>query len=322
LEIAGVATDWTAATGRTNFTLYLPENPRLRDAEGSTPGDSRPWKWIDGDAFVVWDKATAYSIDAPSARILLFNLVQFAGSAPAEVLQFTAHWGIPFALPQDFRSREKYLNEEGSLLVHEWVDFASDCDDLLRLLAVTAKSELADDELLDAFLPDFSVEPKREIADAVFGKITFAEYQAESQEHRLVKWREASSPAGRLELQHRLLESKLNRIIEYQKPQFVWDARGRHFEWEASGIWQIALSQLQEVFAAPGVDIYICSVCDKPYEFIESPENRRPRSGVRTFCSKECRIEGKRESNRRSWRRHGSEWRPSGSRRKSDGQTG
>lgn len=55
------------------------------------------------------------------------------------------------------------------------------------------------------------------------------------------------------------------------------------------------------------VELYICSVCEKPFSLPEGA--RRPREGFSRFCSDDCRKKSKRALNLKYWHQNKHDWR-------------
>jgi hypothetical protein len=298
LELSGLPTG--TRSNLTPYTLHVPQNARLNSVYEDERGNpTSPWTWIEGDDYIVWETLESFEVTPRSARILLWDLVDFAQGEREDLLTFTKHWGIIYSL----RDTQRYEPPTTSFPIDRLEHFASECRAVLQMLAFTERGEPVDSDLAESLYSFY----EDGIPTPLPWEVSFEEQQRRSNEKRANYMRER---AGRnwLDLQKRLVAEVVNGLLEQSQPVFVWDQSGRRIVRPAAGVVEIALSQLEEIFASPHAGIYICSICDSPFE----PENQRqPRAGVRRFCSEECRAEGKRTTNRESWRKNGERWRPS-----------
>jgi hypothetical protein len=319
LEVAGL--DLEPSLSKAHYVVFLPKQARLRDGQGSGPYDG-DWRWTEGDEYIVWQGTEPVALRRAEARQMLFGLAELAGAQASEVLEFVRNWGLISApSTTDAVDQAAYLKAFWACPVSAWSSLAEDCSLILHLFADTASNREAAEDLLeplfDQFLSDPPDEYVKELPSGVHMKKTEWFQNVEQ------VWADEKR-FNRLALQKRLLAGKVNDFLSgFERRQFVWENTERRFEHSAMGVWEIVQAELADLLVAPEVGVYICSMCDRVYEMELSGDGRRPRAGVRNFCSDECRAKAKRESNRQSWHRHSETWRPPGSRSKrrdSDGK--
>lgn len=309
LEVAGL--DLETSPNRGTYIIFLPQNARLQNGEGTGAYDE--WRWFDGDQYIVWQGVEPVQIDGSGARQLLFDLALLPNAEPQEVQHFVEYWGLmPPPSMTDPAAQAAYLKGLWASPIDGWLELASECNLILHLFALTAGNQPAGDDWLDPLYDLFYTDAPEEYIETLPIGISVRTPAWASRAHEL--WEEEKR-TNRVSLQQRLLAAKLNSFLTgFERRTFVWDERGRRFEHSAMGVWEIVQAQLAELLSAPEAGVFICSICDKAYPLTFETVERRPRAGVRNFCSDECRSEAKRESNRQSWRRHGETWRPPGSR--------
>jgi len=100
-------------------------------------------------------------------------------------------------------------------------------------------------------------------------------------EARLSEWRKECEEGRGLVLQRELVVRELAppRIDR----EFFWDEKGKRAHDLAEGVHQIVGAHLGRMFLAPQLDIYVCSMCGRPFPFDDQPGVRRPKRGARRF---------------------------------------
>src|SRR6185295_16421277 len=100
-----------------------------------------------GEDYVVWDSYEPVVVNRVSARRLLWDLVRFADAEAQDILEYIKYWGGLY----DYSERPAFSGDQRtSFPLDRWVDFAGECEILLRTLAVTEAGKLADDDLANA----------------------------------------------------------------------------------------------------------------------------------------------------------------------------
>jgi hypothetical protein len=326
-----------------SYTLLRAQNLRLGDRRSA-----HPWLQEDADneddqeAYLFWESLLPEAVDSGTTRPALWELLRMAEASARDIKDFTARWGM---LSGDWdvdgygdRYRDDYGEyKAGALAVSNWRDFAAFVGRLLSLLVLTSQEEVIDLRMLESMqgweepseLPEFALPKESEDIDSWVRRLSadsvadaFVKLRRRREERR---WQDllAEREAGKgVEQQRRLLSLKLSDLLGMQYGHFRWDERGRRIEREAIGLDEIVFSNIAALFLSHDIDVLICSVCGMPYPFDETAQGRRPRFGVRRFCSEACRIEGKRESNRLAWRRNSATWRRNARGSKKEGSNG
>jgi hypothetical protein len=224
----------------------------------------------------------------------------------------------------------------GAMSIDAWREMSDFANRLMTLLALTTQSEVTTLDQLEYYqaweplpdLPEFQLPDLDTVEDLnamfrQFGVETFGQYRERvdtaRQERRWQTLLQERAAGDGIRQQQRLLSNVLTDLLGMRYMRFAWDERGPVMILEAVGIDEVVFSHIATIFLSPEVDVLVCSVCGMAFLFEDSSGERRPRYGVRRFCSDECRREGKRQSNRLSWRRNSSRWRrksPSSSGRK------
>jgi hypothetical protein len=151
----------------------------------------------------------------------------------------------------------------------------------------------------------------RDLMQRVVSYDEFREALDDAQTERwAAQWQVARESGAWLAAQRWLVSQALNYWIESHgaEPHTTWDDAGRRIEYMAYGVREIVGAHMASIFAAPMPGVYLCSVCDRPFE-LDDTARRRPREGARRYCGEACRLNARRESNRAAWHRHKDQWR-------------
>jgi hypothetical protein len=277
---------------------------------------------IDGEDIIAWRQHTIVDVATDLSRGCLWDFVNCPDAPPQDLLRFVERWGV-LEDPQTY-------NGSGSYTVDEFRTEAKRLRSVLVTLVATAAAELVGEETLDhlSALTDFDLWrledgpeltrrlglPMEAIEDVPDGYI----YPI-ALDLRRERWHALRTQGHGLELQAGIIAWLLNTEVGTREGRFIWDREGRRIERIARGVKAIAWSHLAALFTSPSIDVYVCDVCGRPFEFQETVAQRRPRRGKRRFCSDSCRLEAKRAANRESWRKNSTRWRPNTKQRNEDG---
>jgi hypothetical protein len=311
-------------------TLLKPVNLCLGNAVMAHPwlsaSEFAPDENDDQEAYIYWTSLTPTPVDSEQTWPLLWEVARLSRASSDELIAFARKWGTPGTDWESDGFGDSFGSSDGTfskaaMACDSWRDLARTIERILVLFASTVEHQLVDMTLLEAvkswdMLPD---KPEWDLLQAHNAKEEAAVMRrlgttsisdtitAHYQRREELRWDLLLDERRRgegLEGQRRLLCTKLNNLLGLQFATFSWDDRGRRMEREATGIAEIALSHIAALFVSAESDILICSVCGRAFPFEEREFGRRPRFGVRRFCSDTCRHEGKLESNRESWRRN------------------
>ena len=282
----------------------------------------------EGETSLAWDGWELK--EAGPASDFLWEFVSMAGAQATDWLSFVQRWGLLGAEDEedlgpeepDWRSLDEFDEASESIVA------------FLVLLVATNEGELLPEEVLEGFagVDDILDVEERQDRLKAHGELLADQSSTSAQDQtsairnevRTNRWRRMRRNGRGLDLQRDLITRILNQILESRPASYFWDGEGRRLERMAVGVIEIAWSQLASRFTSTSVDIYGCSVCGRPFPFDPESSERRPRSGARALCGDECRQQAKRESNRQSWQKNKSKWRPPRGTRKDDkdGETG
>jgi hypothetical protein len=272
---------------------------------------------VEGNDCLFWEGHDLEEIDPAATFECLWEFIEMADASPEEGLAFIEKWGLIDPSSPDG-------GWSGSA---PW-DEAYMARQFLICLAITEAEELVPEELLWWLGNGEGRAEWAADSDEVRRRLTVGGIPPDEvrvirdldirDEVRLARWRKIRRSGEGLPLQRRLLANILDSQIEFRPTVSVWDERGRRVERVATGVKEIAWSHLYSLFTSARLDIYVCSLCGRPYEFDEAAAQRRPRRGAASYCGDKCRQEARRRSNRDSWKRNSQRWRPPGSRRKND----
>jgi hypothetical protein len=305
-----------------NFRLLRPEGLRLAGLTDLQPErlgvPVRP-RLVEGDEYLYWRGYEYVEVDEDEARRCFWEFIESRETDPRAVHDFNSYWGLVKSAGEP--------DLAGWSRVDSFTKEVLQARSFLVTLAATEAGDLVPDavlESLDEPDPEFSSDvwdllalqqgfelPGRDVRAAVL----------EAEERRARRQRMRNDGVG-LELQRILISSFLDEKYALAPGWPTWDSRGRRIERIVTGVENIVWAHLHSLFTATQIDIYVCGICGKPFEFDEAAFERRPRKGVRRLCSDACRLEAKRASNRESWQKNSQRWRPGKSGRKKDGSQG
>ncbi len=274
---------------------------------------------------LVWRSVLARDVDPDETLHCLWEYVRLPENPTERIPKFVQTWGLlEWGPGSELAESEK---EQGFA---EWIEAAEEAERLLRAFVMTEQGDLVPEDLLW----DLREGDRRQYYsyDEEYGVRPIS--QEEIQILRVSRQRDyfdTERRAGRgLALQRALIVNLLGEIVMPPENRswgdertvqgepavpllfgYTWDDRGRRVEARASGVREIVASHLLSIFASSQPDVFICSVCGRPFSTESAQTLRRPRAGVRRLCSEACRIAAKRESNRASWNKNKDRWRPS-----------
>ena len=332
LEVAGLMVQ-PKAPNPSQPTLLRPKNLRLANGRDAHPWLADHYDWDneeddDPEAYLAWDALEMEEVDHAKTWDALPELLRLVHATPREIEAYIHRWGMLAGDWDTYSYGDRFGPEQAAMTVNAWRELADFTNRLMALLALTAQGELVDESALDYLqrwepephVPEFELPENHRDSDfdysTFFQERGFQSYTdylfAASDIAQERRWRnlldERATGHG-VEQQRRLLAQILTGLLGVRDTRFEWDERGRHMIMEAIGLDEIVFSHVATIFLSPEIDVLVCSVCGTAFLFDESTHERRPRFGVRTFCSDACRREGKRESNRLSWRRNSDRWR-------------
>jgi len=275
--------------------------------------------FVDGDEAICIEGFTLEDVKPAETGGVLWDLVALSDGR-IDVLDLVRRWGLVW----DDADEDGWAYWGLGLFYDE----ANLIKAFLETLAETDKEQLVDAEVLEVlkggwshfltsyFLGDFAT--VRRLAKVLVPGLAEPRLHESGYGWAEEVWDALRNEAfnetrrnGRgLELQRELITEVLRKELWRQPIYPTWDENGRQAQREATGIRQIAWSHIFALFAAETLDVYRCSVCGKPYPFNDHASARRPMRGKGSYCSDDCRREAKKASNRRSWQRHGKDWRP------------
>jgi len=261
---------------------------------------------VDGFA---WDSWEQFEISREQAQTCFWEFIQAADVSPSGALDFIKKWGL-FAPAGP--------NRAGWLPFVDFLWEASITRDFLITLVATEHGELVPEQTLESFA-DSDREMCTELAMAPGVYQMHGPNRPAADANRRIRWGKMRAQGRGIDLQRRLLCDFLDDQYSPALGWTMWDERGRWNLRVEPGVENIVWSHLYSIFMSPQIDVYICSICGRPYEFDETNARRRPRAGTRAFCSEACRTEARRRSNRQSWARNSEKWRP---RRRLEGPDG
>jgi hypothetical protein len=281
---------------------------------------------IDKHEYLEWERLELEPLQPSATRACLWEFVELENKGPADVPAFVERWGV-----LDWGEDAVYLVTEakGGRSIWDWYHHAATTSTWLRLLALAQADEPADADTLWPLADDVSIDLGHMASELVPIEVkwltTLGEpfsvedftgsaerYNQRRQDAWTTRWQEQLAGGGWRALQRWLIAKHLAGRIEahYFTLSPRWDDQGRHIMYTAYGVLEIVGAHMAAIFSAPTPEVYLCSVCERPYEWIVSG-GRRPREGARRFCSSDCRETARRETNRAAWHRHKRRWRPS-----------
>jgi len=336
LESAGLVTDSTPARP-VHHGLLMPRRPHLLHG---VVGDEGKCYGPYGEAIcaelegcrIAWEGVEAVPVDSSQSRAAFWAVYESRTASATQILDVVKRWGaLDCNWTGDSHGDDFIGDGRGFLPIAEWRNFGATLEKLLTLLISTANNELIPldllkeirtweplPEVLPTTLPsgtelvpssDEEVSIRRQAwYDALADRFDSSDdyYEAGLR----LQWENLTAERARgegIQQQRRLLTSHLQSIAGMREVLFLWDAKGRRIETAAVGLDAIAISFVVGLFGSADPEVFTCSVCGSHFPFDET-RPRRPRHGARVFCSNECRAEGKRLSNRESWRRNSHRW--------------
>jgi GNAT superfamily N-acetyltransferase len=298
----------------------------LRETQPDEQGIRQGPEIVPGEEYFSWTGRAVVDVDPAETKACLWDYIAAVDKGPQAALRFHERWGL--YVDNTWRG-----DGSGYWSVAEFQEEARRIRSVLIALVATEAGEVVGEDVLLALSRlayDFDF-ARREDADEVLHRLGFkpgGEYNLPDhvtyplfEEIRLERWRALRRGDQGLQLQAQLITGILNAEVGPDSGSFIWDGRGRRVERLARGVRAICWSHLAALFSAPTLDVFLCGVCGKPFEFEAGEYQRRPRRGAMRFCSTACRLEAKRESNRQSWREHGARWRPANERSQSGSQS-
>ena len=298
--------------------LLIPRQLRLASDEKSDGIDPRNVTTEDlmdaGHGLVFfWDSLTLHEVTPDSTRRCLWDLIDLVSvpeeSLAEECVRFVERWGT-----LDFGEDAPYMvdldqPQHGDPLEFLWL--AQRSRSLLVTLAATEVGELVDERLLLDLKDGDAAELEAPSLIETLISGSLEDYMALKLERQRARWRDQRAAGQGLDLQRSLVSTLVTQDYLFNPEQFEaeWSSNGRRVQRVSRGVREIIGAHVSAVFMSPQVDIFTCSVCGKPFEFVEYLGKRRPRRGTQRFCSKPCRSVARRASNRKAWHQNKAKWR-------------
>lgn len=294
------------------FFALLPDDLRF-----GPPNEEEP-EFGESDSWLHWSGAEPTPIAGELERCL-WDYVRLAEAPPAHFLEFARDWGMPHA---GDRGRPDRPEKSDSMSLRSWREAARALAGTLLVLVDTENRTLSSlDVLWDMHAP-FGYEHEPEDGEIWYMErprpwsesVAFFDLPPERQTAlRKDHWyrerqREREGGSGLVYQREALLHAV--RMWGYSTSwSIAWNETGRVAQASAQGASALAGAHLRAIFTAPTLDVYLCSVCSRPFPFLEGVGTRRPRRGSQRFCSDDCQREARRLSNRASWHRNKNRWR-------------
>ncbi len=298
--MAGVEPEFKGA-GR--HFLLRPMGLRYEEEEGipAILGD-------DANIGMVWDGIEFEESSAASTAKCIWDFVALLDQPLTAIHDFVGKWGLyDFGEDMDWMTVDQTA-EKGLV---EWVEQIREVDAILRILAATETEELVPLDLLsdlhayDTTEPDFKNEL---IGGRIPTGLGSQELQRFLRDRMLDRWTFERHRGYGLALQRSMIEHALNYWSSEVSSYPIWDENGRRLETSAYGVMQIIAAQLTNIFMSTTLDVFICSVCARPFSFEATGALRRPKTGAQRFCTHACRVEAKRQANLASWHKNKARW--------------
>ena len=316
LEATGIDV-WQASRMNLNFAALIPVRPRLEcDGLCDEPAGCNSCR-------IVWDALEIDRPASPDAAACLWEFLSHRSSTAEQILAFVRRWGTP----EWGDDADTGGAGPGSLRLGDLRYDMIAVELLLQTLVATENDKLVDLDSLQGLW-----EAAGGYAD--YSSDEYQEYQAAVSALRAPllagvidseAWDDALRLAGsRTWHRYREQERRRGAGIEYQRhlvtwfllswsnaayDQPTWDAGRRVVTAEVIGFKDLLGAQLRGIFSAPVIDVYVCSICGRPFLFEDRDSTRRPRRGSRRFCGPDCQEVARRASNRASWQRNKDRWR-------------
>lgn len=285
---------------------------------------------------LVWDRLELRPRTASTTRRCLWDFVALAGAEDDAIVRFVSRWGV-----LDWGEGRGILDAdaEGYRALVEWDAAAETVSTWLRAFVLTeASGVLSADDLwplvenlmlemdqkgilgippewqwlagLDRDDPARSALPTDSSEWVGRADDILRAYREAQRHHWAARWQAERQAGTWLAAQRWIVSQVLSFWIEPYKTMIRtgWDDTGRRIEYTAYGVREIVGAHMASVFSAPMPDVYLCSVCARPFE-LSGNGARRPRDGARRFCGDACRLAARRESNRAAWHRNKDRWR-------------
>jgi hypothetical protein len=289
-------------TPRVHHTLLIPRKFRLRDDQ------------------IEWTDVRAREVDPDETVRCLWDFITLSEETVERLPGFVRRWG----LLESTGESPATPGEDGTQMIEVWTESASEAGQLTGAIAKTEDAELLSEGALWALRHGDRRNYHEDLAAELrSGRVSAQELFERAYERQRAYYTSERRASRGVALQRGLIVNLLGEFAtppewrSYDAPASVplsfvysWDDAGRRLEARASGVREIVAAQLVSMFSQSELDVFICSVCGKPFSTETTEAQRRPRRGVKRLCSDECRKAAKRESNRSSWNKHKDRWRP------------
>ena len=312
LELVGLTMLDDTQTKRSVHILLMPAGLRLASPDEDSSSDAR---WTEGESDLVWDRIDLMPQDPRDTLSCFWEFLDLAGVSdeafPEAVVRFVKKWGL-----LDFGEDADYMDTEHEAWrdLRYWHDQVTEARSIVLAMVATAGGELVEEGVLRDIcglgesLQESTLDIKTWLRpDRSYVAMWPAWRQAQEDD-----WRariQAERRAGRgLELQRLVVTNRLAEWVNVADFIPVWDEVERRVETVSRGVHDIWGGHLLGLFASSPLDVFLCSVCGRPYPLDDSTTQRRPRTGSRRFCSDECRAQAKRTANLASWHRNKARW--------------
>ena len=262
----------------------------------------------DPNVGMVWDGIEFEESSAASTAKCIWDFISLLNRPPTEIHDFVGKWGL-----YDFGEDMKWgtVDQTASVTLTNLVGHVREVDAILRILAATEAEELVPLDLLselhayDTTESDFRTELD---AGRVAWGLGSREWQRFRHDRMLDRWTFERQRGHGLALQRSMIEHALYYWSSEVSSYLIWDENGRRQETSAYGVMQIIAAQLTNIFMSTTLDVFVCSVCARPFSFETTEALRRPKTGAQRFCTHACRAEAKRQANLASWHKNKARW--------------
>lgn len=298
LELAGLDVNNTERLPGARHVLLMPVGLQLTDSEDPD--------WEEGG--LRWDRIELRDQKPTSTIRCMWDFIELVDGSAEDFIGFVGKWGL-----FDFGEDADHLSEdqEGWSGFVWWRAAALEARSALITMVASEAGELISEEILEIlhYWDDFQPDIWDGYDFRKHGKLSPDRILAMLIDKKRERW-QVERRAGRgLALQRRFIVNFFNGPWMMPLELAVsWDDEGRRVETVAHGARQVAGAHLLSIFNSPEVDVFICSVCGKPYPLEPLEGHRRPRRGRRRFCSEACKLTARRSDNLASWHRNKAKW--------------
>lgn len=310
LEIAGI--------DLSSFEAYKARTMLLMPIGLRTVGTDEEGHLVSGDDLLAWDRIELREVKGPDSPRCLWDFINLTGAPAEALLRFVQTWGL-----LDFGDDAAYMldiEKEGWSELSEWRRLANEIRAMLFCIVKTGEGELVGEDILETLREGDPYDPGPPPPRLLKRGISLHTFSAWGRDRKKEHW-QAERRAGRgLDLQRTIA---MNLLLGWINPLDIvptWDESGLHVVTEARGAKEIIGTELLAIFTTPQFDVFICSICQRPYPLSIAEGSRRPRLGTRRLCSESCRRAAKRIDDLKSWHSNKHKWSSGRERRREHGQ--